>query len=113
MLQIIKVLEGLVKLGDDGEEEGTVFSDEYMSQFSEAYDEEGNSVCCPSCGDEMYFKDGTNTFVCLSCGYEMDRQEYFDYIGAEPPGEECKTCDSLYPGCIWCTYGYVKDEDEF
>ena len=105
MSQIIKVLEGLVKLGDDGEEEGTV--------FSEAYDEEGNSVCCPSCGDEMYFKDGTNIFVCLSCGYEMDRQEYFDYIGAEPPGEECKTCDSLYPGCIWCTYGYVKDEDEF
>ena len=43
----------------------------------------------------------------------MNRQEYFDYIGAEPPGEECYVCDNLYPGCIWCAYGYVKDEDEF
>lgn len=113
MSQIVKVLEGLLELDDDGEELGTVFSNEYMSQFSEAYDEEGNSFCCPNCGDEMYFKDNENTFVCLACGHEMDRQEYLGYIGADLPGEECRTCDSLYPGCISCPYGYVDEDDEF
>ena len=112
MAQIIKVHEGFVKLDDDGEESGTVFSKEYMDQFEEAYDEEGDWVCCPNCGDQMYFKDSENIFACLACGYEMERQDFLDYIGADIPGEECKTCDSLYPGCMWCDYGYTKD-DEF
>ena len=43
----------------------------------------------------------------------MSRQDFLEYINADVPGEECLTCDSLYPGGTWCTYGYVKDEDEF
>lgn len=113
LAQFIKVLEGLLKLNDDGEEEGIIFSDEYMSQFDEAYDEDGDSVTCPNCGDSLYFKEAENTYVCLSCGYELERDNFLDYIGADVPGEECKTCDNLYPGCISCPYGYVDDDDEF
>ena len=111
LAQIIEVHEGLVELDDDGEESGTVFSEEYMNQFDEAYDEEGDWVCCPNCGDQMYFKDSENIFVCLACGYEMERQDFLDYIGADIPGEECRTCSQKYPSCLDCEYGYMNNDD--
>ena len=39
----------------------------------------------------------------------MSRSEFFNAIGAEPPGPECVDCNNLYPGCIICPYGYVKE----
>lgn len=39
----------------------------------------------------------------------MSRSEFFNAIGAEPPGPECVDYNNLYPGCIICPYGYVKE----
>lgn len=112
MSQIIDTDKGFDLLDDDEEIIGKGFSKEFLRNYSEVSDEQGLSVLCPSCDDQLYFNEAENIFVCLGCGYEMSRQDFLEYIGAEPPGEECKTCDSLYPGCMWCDHGYV-DEDEF
>ena len=76
--------------------------------YDEVYDEDGNSVFCDGCGGEIKWKNGV--YICPSCGKTMSREEFFNYIGAEPPGKECLTCDNLYPGCIICPYGYVDEE---
>ncbi len=113
MSQIIKTEQGFDVLDDDDEIIGKGFSNEFLSNYSEASDEQGLSVLCPLCDDQLHFNEAENIFVCLGCGYEMSRQDFLEYINADVPGEECLTCDSLYPGRTWCTYGYVKDEDEF
>jgi len=79
------------------------------SSYDDVYDEDGNEVNCDYCHAEMKFKGGQ--YVCLECGQVMSREVFFNYIGAEPPGSECVTCDNLYPGCIVCPHGYVVDED--
>ena len=36
--------------------------------------------------------------------------EFFNCIGANPPGPECLSCNNRYPGCTDCPYGYVDNE---
>lgn len=76
-----------------------------------AYDEDGDSVECDVCGMELVIKDGE--YYCAECDEVWSREKFFDYIGAEPPGDECYTCTNDYPSCTMCPYGYVDDDDEF
>ena len=41
----------------------------------------------------------------------MSRGEFFNCIGANPPGPECLSCYNRYPGCTDCPYGYVDNEN--
>lgn len=92
---------------EDYEEELEIGS-EYHSIYDEVYDEEGAGVYCDWCHSEIIWKDGQ--YVCSGCGQVMERKDFFNYIGAEPPGPKCVTCSDLYPGCISCPHGYIKDE---
>ncbi|MEG1523847.1 MAG: hypothetical protein RR475_02345 [Clostridia bacterium] len=84
----------------------------YDESYEEVYDEDGDlvEVECNNCREHVRWKDGQ--YVCPNCGSIMSRADFFNCIGAEPPGPECLTCDNLYPGCIVCPHGYVED-DEF
>lgn len=84
--------------------------DEYLMDYYEAYDEEGETVCC-DCGRTIKYSDGK--YFCPTCDREYSRAEFFEMIGAEPPGPNCITCDNLYPGCDSCPYGYVEEDDYF
>lgn len=84
-----------------------LFEPTFGEVYDDVYDEEGNFVYCDYCNSELKWKDGI--YVCPNCGQTMTRSEFFNYIGAEPPGPECITCDNLYPGCVICHYGYVED----
>ena len=88
------------------ETEGLSYDEVYGER---AYDEEGNDVQCDWCGGDIIWKDGQ--YYCFRCDEVWPRQKFFDYIGAQPPGKECVTCDNLYPGCMVCKYGYIKDEE--
>lgn len=77
-------------------------------EYDDVFDENGDGVYCDMCGAEMTYKDGQ--YSCSECWRTMDRNSFFDYIGASPPGPECASCDNLYPGCIICPYGYVNDD---
>ena len=72
-------------------------NDEWMNG---AYDDDGNAVVCDLCGEKMKWNPKRNFWYCASCGQEMDRMTYLNYIGAEPPGSECMTnCGENYPFC--------------
>lgn len=74
------------------------------------YDEDGDTVECDWCGQELIWKNGE--YYCPGCEEIWSREKFFDYIGADPPGDECYDCDNLYPGCIACPHGYADDEDD-
>lgn len=78
----------------------------YGEVYSEVYDEAGDIVICDVCGDEIKWREKDGVYMCRRCGRTFTRKEFFDYIGAEPPGEECYTCECLYPGCMICPYGH-------
>lgn len=78
----------------------------WNNEYEEVEDEDGFPVICEYCGANIMWKDGA--YICPHCGNEMDREDFFNYIGATPPGPECVHCNSLYPGCMFCIYGYVK-----
>lgn len=73
--------------------------------YDTVYDEDGSEVLCDICGAEMIWQN--DQYTCSGCGQTMERSEFFNYIGAEPPGPECEFCDNLYPGCVVCPHGYV------
>jgi len=75
--------------------------------YEDVFDEDGNEVNCDECSSLVKWRDGK--YVCPDCGRVFERNEFFDYIGANPPGVHCYTCDSLYPGCITCPYGYLSE----
>lgn len=65
-----------------------------------ARDEDGDAVCCPDCGlDEFYWTEDGELVVCLDCETEMDREDFFNYIGANPPSGRCLHCTGHYPQC--------------
>lgn len=87
--------------------------DEYGFNFpgyDEVYDEFDSYVPCDGyqCNAKVMFHNGR--YECPKCGKIFDRADFFAYIGANPPGPKCVTCDNLYPGCITCPHGYVKDD---
>lgn len=105
---------------DNGDDNGIDYSELYESEFEDedevqfdgdlyedVYDEDGFPVVCDICGSEVKWKEGH--YICLECGKEFERTEFFNYIGTEAPGPECASCDNLYPGCQICKYGYIKD----
>lgn len=93
------------KHSDDVEISEPIFGEVY----DDVYDEEGYFVYCDCCNNELKWKDGI--YICPNCGQTMNRAEFFNYIGAEPPGPNCITCVELYPGCPFCPYGYIDDDD--
>jgi predicted RNA-binding Zn-ribbon protein involved in translation (DUF1610 family) len=65
-----------------------------------AYDESGNVAVCDICGAEMRWDQGLCEWYCPECGQLMNRSQYFNHIGAEPPGRKCLTnCCENYPFC--------------
>lgn len=105
------IKDGVLGMGDiyDEDEYEDVY-DEYTDiydGYDEVYDEDGYEVLCDMCTGEIKWKDGV--YVCPKCGQIMSREVFFNYIGADPPGEECVHCDNLYPGCVICPYGYCDD----
>lgn len=77
--------------------------------YDEVYDTEGYEVRSECCGVPIKWQD--DHYVCPECGQTIEREYFFNYIGAELPGELCLTCDQLYP-CTSCHRGYVI-EDKF
>lgn len=100
--------------GDDSVDDIPIYiEDDYGFDFpgyDEVYDEQGCSIPCDgyNCNAKVKFHNGQ--YECPKCGKIFDRADFFAYIGANPPGPKCVTCDNLYPGCIICPHGYVKDE---
>lgn len=80
---------------------------EKQDDYDDVYDEDGGDVICPMCDALIKYID--YKYTCPECGYILERKAFFEYIGAEPPGEECLTCRNLYPGCTICPHGYVED----
>ena len=74
-------------------------------------DEDDNIVLveCDVCGTPIRWKD--EQYICPDCGTIMSRGEFFNCIGANPPGPECLSCNNRYPGCTDCPYGYVDNEN--
>lgn len=65
-----------------------------------AYDEEGNEAVCDICTEPLRWGPVMGRWTCPGCGREMSRANYFNHIGAEPPGEDCLTaCQENYPFC--------------
>lgn len=95
--------------GNNQESDVEIVETEYGEIYDEVYDEEGSFVPCDYCNGYIKWKDGT--YICSDCGQTMSRDVFFNYIGAEPPGPECLTCDNLYPGCVICHHGYINDDD--
>ena len=77
--------------------------------YDSVYDEEENEVLTECCGVPMKWLD--DHYVCPECGETIARQDFFEIIGANIPGDLCLTCDQLYP-CTSCHLGY-EIEDEF
>ena len=87
---------------NDRDEHGIIFKllDAYKEWAETAYDEFGNAVTCNVCGEEMKWNALSGQWYCPSCGREMSRGEYFDYILATPPGVDCLVCcRENYPFC--------------
>ncbi len=72
-----------------------------------AYDEQGDQVYCSWCGGEMKWNPDKKIWFCRECETEMERSEYFNYIGAEPKDGYCESmCRENYPFCRqWCERG--------
>lgn len=68
-----------------------------VPDYDPVYDEEGSEVPCEHCGTVLKYHD--NKYVCPRCDRVMERKEFFEYIGAEPLGEKCYTCDDCYTYC--------------
>ncbi|BDE86935.1 hypothetical protein CE91St42_13930 [Oscillospiraceae bacterium] len=80
----------------------------YEEVYSEVYDLDEDLVMCDVCGDEIKWREKDGVYMCRRCGRTFSRREFFEYIGATPPGEECYDCDNLFPGCTWCPYGHLE-----
>lgn len=57
--------------------------------YSDVYDEDGNEVLCDICGSEIKWREQDGVYMCPSCGQTFTRADFFNFIGAEPPGKEC------------------------
>lgn len=65
-----------------------------------AYDENGDSVFCDICGGEMKWNQSDCLWFCQECGQVINRSQWFNYIGANPPSYICITnCKENYPFC--------------
>lgn len=96
------------------DEEDGMFEDPYELEYSVnepdandewingAYDDNCAAVFCEhrDCDSELRFDPVLHDWYCPECGARMDRKDYFDYIGANPPGPAClHDCDENYPWC--------------
>lgn len=78
-----------------------------------AYDEEGNDAVCDICANELKWNPQSARWCCSSCGQEIGRADYFNHIGANPPGEACVTdCDRNYPFCKKTCERFVISPDD-
>lgn len=65
-----------------------------------AYDENGDAAICDICAAEMRWNSEERFWYCPECGRTMNRESYFDHIGAQPPGSGCLAdCRENYPFC--------------
>lgn len=66
--------------------------------FCGVVDEEDEGVYCEHCHYDMHWNAFGDAVVCDECGWEMSREEFFNYIGAEAK-PRCYSCDEHYPQC--------------
>ncbi len=76
-------------------EDGDDFED--VPDYDPVYDEEGQDVPCPDCMTPLKYHD--EQYTCPRCDIVMTREEFFSYIGAEPLGEKCMSCNENYAYC--------------
>ena len=77
------------------------------------YDETGDAAYCDLCGEEMRFDENGRVWVCPGCWNVMNRVQWFNHIGANPPGHKCiSQCSENYPICKrWCTVYEIDPDD--
>lgn len=64
------------------------------------YDEDGNSAYCDRCGTGLRWSPTEQQWYCPDCGQTLRRDEWFNYIGADPPSAICIWgCSENYPFC--------------
>lgn len=106
--------------GDDGYDPSKLNEYQEVYEFDAkdawlngAYDENGNGVPCDMCGGEMKWNPVMQNYVCENDDQAMSRIEYFNYIGANPPGPDCLTnCSENYPVCKqFCTRYKIDPSD--
>ena len=78
--------------------------------INEAFDESGCNVCCDICGANLLHDPIKDIYFCQNCNTELYRLEFFDRIGAKPPGKHCAIdCRENYPLCRkWCLEYSIK-----
>ena len=78
-----------------------------------AYDENGDAALCDICAAELKWNPKTREWICPGCGQTMSRADYFNHIGANPPGLECLTnCGENYPFCKKTCERFTIDPDD-
>ena len=78
-----------------------------------AYDENGDCVVCDICSEEMKWSGSGHEWFCPGCGQKKTRIQFFNHIGAEPPGSDCLTrCNENYPFCKKYCDRYPIDPDD-
>lgn len=81
--------------------------------INSAYDENGDISVCDICGGEMKWNMEHHEWYCPDCGQIMNRIQYFNHIGANPPGCECITnCCENYPFCKKYCLNYNISPDD-
>jgi len=88
--------------------------DMYNEWQNSAYDEDGNVVDCDgySCSGELKWDPAKAIWFCPECWKEFDRNDYFFYIGAQPPGSYCMSCSENYPFCKKTCIHYDIDPND-
>lgn len=78
-----------------------------------SFDDEGGSAVCGRCFTELRWKSDGSGCYCPECEQELDRSDYFNYIGAQPPGSDCVYgCTEPYPQCKQFCDRYSIDPDD-
>lgn len=78
-----------------------------------AYDENGNTAICDRCGGDLKWNPVMSHWYCTECEQTMNRDIYFNHIGASPPGRRCISgCEENYPFCKkYCEHFDIDPDD--
>lgn len=90
-------------LGEESEDEEEASYEELYDPFvgEDVFDEDGNEVNCPDCGEEIRWVNGA--YICPQCKTTMDRVRFLEFIGSDHALDKCASCKANYPACReWC-----------
>lgn len=87
--------------------------DIYHGKYDFAADEYGDfAICSHGVGEDNFeyirYK-GKELYFCPGCGTDMNRDGFFNYIGAHEYIKECLNCNGNYPMCREYCSEYEKE----